>query len=292
MFRSRRWNRDDWTPLDRVQRRVRQEHDAAMRTMPRRAPQFPPQRNYPRIPNAQLPPQRPAGRGMPTRLPAIQPQENNPRVPNGHVPPQRPAGRDNDIALRVAPTGYPRPHTNGNRPPLPSPFVPPPPWPNAHVPPRFVATTHADLIGKEAKILIYALHFFICLSWSDLSSTLNQHYAAAPERRPSDVPETVDGAFIMQEYIRLDDYTEHPFTIDMKCRTECLMDLKWRRLAANIYRAHRPENESDPLPLGWALEEDRRTLATYDLSQAVDMNEIRGNEFHQLCVALRTWIGT
>ena len=286
MFPSGRWNRNDWTPLERVQRRVRRDHDAAMRTMPRRLPQFPPQRNYPPVPNAELPPQRPAGRGS-----NDQPQGNNAPVLDTHGLPQAPVGRDGNIAWHFVPMEYPRPHTHGNRRPLPTTFLPPPPWPTADVPPIFVPTIPELQIRKEAKIFIYALHFFICLTWTDLSSSLNQYYARLPEKRPADFPEALDESFVIQHFNSLFIRAAPPFSIDMCCHAECMIVLKWRRLAANLYREYRPENESGPLPVGYVQGENRMAVLSFSQSQPVDMNEIRENEFDQLCVALRTWIG-
>ena len=168
---------------------------------------------------------------------------------------------------------------------------PPPLFPNAHLPPPHVAATLEALLNKEAILLIFALRWFICLSSTDIISTLNQYYAASPERRPQVLPGILEPGFIVDLYHSLEGIVQFPFTVEMKYYVECMTNLRWRRLAADVYRAHRPENEEGPLPTTLVQREDREVVADYSQSQEVDMDEVDESEGSQLCIALRTWIG-
>lgn len=167
----------------------------------------------------------------------------------------------------------------------------PPVAPNAHLPLPYIEITLEGQTLKEAILLIFALRWFICLSSTDIISTLTQYYAANPGKRPSTFPRDLDSNYIHTVYHSLEQIIQPPYTVEMRYYAECMTDLGWRRLAANVYRAHRPENEAGPLPSGFVQTEDRQIRPDYTMLQPVDMNQIDEYEGSRLCIALRTWIG-
>ena len=163
--------------------------------------------------------------------------------------------------------------------------------PNTHLTSTRIRTSPERQIEKEGLILVVALRWYLCLSSANIISTLDQYFAANPEKRPASFPYILDQDFVDTAYHGLVQEVRPPLNRYMRDFVECMTDLRWRRFAANVYRGYRPENEADPIPEGLILTEDRQTQRDYTQSKPIDMNEIHEFEGSRLCIALRTWIG-